>query len=59
MDLSLKFLLAKTALFHNNEHMGILLALPFYFRKADGIPPVEADAERLVIVSAHNKSVRD
>ena len=38
---------------------GGLLALPFYFRKEDGIPPVEADAERLVIVSAHNKSVRD
>ena len=36
-----------------------LLALPFYFRKADGIPPVEDDAERLVIVTAHNKSVRD
>ena len=38
---------------------GGLLALPFYFRKDDGIPPVEPDAERLVIVTAHNKSVRD
>ena len=37
----------------------VLLALPFYFRKADGVPPVEDDAERLVIVTAHNKSVRD
>ena len=36
-----------------------LLALPFYFRKADGVPPVEDNAERLVIVTAHNKSVRD
>ena len=38
---------------------GGLLALPFYFRKHDGIPPVENDAETLVIVTAHNKSVRD
>ena len=36
-----------------------LLALPFYFRKADGVPPMEDNAERLVIVTAHNKSVRD
>ena len=39
--------------------MGGLLALPFYFRKADGIPPVEPGADRLVIITAHNKSVRD
>ena len=38
---------------------GGLLALPFYFRKDDGIPPVEDDAETLVIVTSHNKSVRD
>ena len=38
---------------------GGLLALPFYFRKDSGIPPVASDAERLVIISAHNKSVRD
>ncbi|MBR7107602.1 MAG: extracellular solute-binding protein [Lentisphaeria bacterium] len=36
-----------------------LLAVPFYFRKTDGVPPVEDGADRLVIISAHNKSVRD
>ncbi|MBQ9088485.1 MAG: extracellular solute-binding protein [Lentisphaeria bacterium] len=37
----------------------LLLAVPFYFRTTDEVPPVEDGADRLVIVTAHNKSVRD
>ena len=39
--------------------LGILLALPFYFRHNEDVEAVSSDADTLVIISAHNKSVRD
>lgn len=39
--------------------LGSLLALPFWFRKHEGITPADENADRLVIITAHNKSVRD
>lgn len=39
--------------------MGVLLALPFYFRKEEGVTPVADDAETLVVITSHNKAVRD
>ena len=39
--------------------LGGLLALPFYFRKDDDLPPPAPGSDVLVIISAHNKNVRD
>ena len=39
--------------------LGLLLALPFYFRKNEELPPPSADCDVVVVISAHNKSVRD
>ena len=41
--------------------LGGLLALPFYFRREDEavLPGFSGEADRLVIVSAHNKAMRD
>ena len=39
--------------------LGALLALPFYFRREEKFAPVAADADTVVVISAHNKSVRD
>ena len=39
--------------------LGCLLALPFYFRKDEQLPPPASDCDVVVVISAHNKSVRD
>ncbi len=36
-----------------------LLALPFYFRRNEALPPAADNADVLVVVSAHNKNIRD
>ena len=39
--------------------LGALLALPFYLRREEKLPPPAPDADVVVVISAHNKSVRD
>ncbi|MBR7130367.1 MAG: ABC transporter substrate-binding protein [Lentisphaeria bacterium] len=39
--------------------LGILLALPFYFRKEEVKVIFADDADTVVVISAHNKTVRD
>lgn len=39
--------------------LGMLLALPFYFRSNEKLAPPEDDCDVVVVVSAHNKNIRD
>ena len=39
--------------------LGALLALPFYLRREEKLPPPAPDADVVVVISSHNKSIRD
>ena len=39
--------------------LGVLLALPFYFRSDEKLAPPENGCDVVVVVSAHNKNIRD
>ncbi|MBO5668211.1 MAG: extracellular solute-binding protein [Lentisphaeria bacterium] len=39
--------------------LGTLLALPFYFRHQEELPVFSGDADTVVVICAHNKTVRD